>query len=75
MRLSIVLTCPFGTVDKVDERSLGLLPSTGLQTTVRVDEEERVRKNIKHGLETILDLLLSRNTRRMDIVNTGANLV
>jgi hypothetical protein len=39
-RLGVVLPGPSGTVDEVDEGSLSLLPSTGLQTTVRVNEEE-----------------------------------
>jgi len=73
--LSVVLASPLGTVDEVDERSFGLLPATGLETAVRVDEEERVGKNVEHGLEAVLDLLSSGNTRRVDVVDTGADLV
>lgn len=73
--LSVVLASPLGTVHEVDERSLGLLPATGLETAVRVDEEERVGEDVKHGLEAVLDLLSSGNTRRVNVVDTGANLV
>jgi hypothetical protein len=40
-----------------------------------VDEEEGVREDVEHGLETILDFLASRDTRRVDVINTRANLV
>ena len=40
-----------------------------------VDEEERVRQDVEHGLETILDFLASRDTRGVDIIDTRANLV
>lgn len=33
-RLSEVLTSPASTLNEVDERGLGLLPATGLETTV-----------------------------------------
>jgi hypothetical protein len=40
-----------------------------------VDEKERVREDVEHGLETILDFLASRDTRRVDIIDTRTNLV
>ena len=33
------------------------------------------RKHLKHGLEAVLDLSLGGNTRRVDVVNTRADLV
>ena len=43
--------------------------------TYRVDKEEGIGEDVQHVLETILDLLLSGNTGRVDVVDTGANLV
>jgi hypothetical protein len=43
--------------------------------TNRVDEEQRIRKDIQHKLEAIFDLLLSRNMGRVDVVHAGTNLV
>lgn len=40
-----------------------------------VDEKEGVREDIEHGLETILDFLASGDTRRVDVIDTRANLV
>lgn len=45
------------------------------QETYRVDKEEGVREDVKHGLETVLDFLASGNTRRVDIIDTRADLV
>jgi len=75
MRLSIVLARPLGSLDQVGERRFGLLPGTGLETTVRVDEEERGRQDLEHSLETVLDFLLPRDTRGVDVVDTRADLV
>lgn len=41
----------------------------------RVNEKERIGEDVEHGLNTVLDLLFSRNTRRVNIIDTGANLV
>lgn len=73
--LNVVLAGPLGAINKVSEGSLGLLPATSLETTVRVNEEKRLGEDFEHGLESVLDLLSSGNTRRMDVVDTGANLV
>lgn len=43
--------------------------------THRVDEEEGVGEDGEHILDTILNLLLAGNTGRVDIIDTGANLV
>jgi hypothetical protein len=43
--------------------------------TYRVDEEKMVGKNLEHSRQPVLDLLLTRDTRRVDVVNTGTNLV
>jgi len=71
----ILLASPLGSVDQVDQRSLGLLPSTGLKTTVWVNEQQRVGEELQHGTQTLLNLLTSGDTRRVDIVNTRTNLV
>lgn len=46
-----------------------------VNVTYRVDEEERIRQNVEHRLKSVLDLLVSRNTGRMDIINTRTNLI
>ena len=75
MYLSVGLAGPAGSVDEVDERRLGLLPSTGLETTVGVDEQEARGENVEHLGDAVLDLLLGGDTRRVDVVDTGADLV
>lgn len=55
--------------------TFGLLPATGLQATIGVDEEERVGEDGKHVGDAVLDLLLTGNTGRVDVVDTGADLV
>ena len=71
----ILLASPLGSVHQIDQRSLGLLPSAGLKTTVWVNEQQRVGEELQHGAQTLLDLLTSGDTRRVDIVNTRTNLV
>jgi hypothetical protein len=34
-----------------------------------------VREDFEHGRETILDFLFAWNTRRMDVINTRADLI
>ena len=70
-----MLASPLGSVDQIDQRRLGLLPSTGLETAVWVNEQQRVGEELQHGSQTLLDLITSGDTRRVDIVNTRANLV
>lgn len=60
---------------KIWRLTFGFLPATGLETAIGVDEEEGVREDVEHRLETILDFLGSRDTRRVDVVDTGADLV
>lgn len=75
MHLSVLLTSPASGGDEVLERSLGLLPSTGLQAAIGVDEQQlRLDERQELG-NTILDLLLARDTGRVDIVDTGPDLV
>ena len=66
---------PLGGGNQVDQRRLSLLPSTGLKAAVRVDEQQRVGEELEHGSQTLLDLLTSGDTRRVDVVNTRTNLV
>ena len=75
MHLLVSLTSPASGVDQVDQGSLGLLPATGLKTTIGVDEEKVGSKDLQHSSDTILDFLLGGNTRRVDIVNTRTDLV
>lgn len=51
------------------------MPATGLETTVRVDGQQLGRQDLEHGCDPVLDLLLSRNTGRVDVVDTWADLV
>jgi len=52
-----------------------LLSNRDREFTNWVDKKEGVREDIEHGLETILDFLASRDTRRVDIIDTRTNLV
>ncbi|KAF3806612.1 putative 5-methyltetrahydropteroyltriglutamate--homocysteine methyltransferase, partial [Colletotrichum gloeosporioides] len=64
-----------GGVDHVGQRSLGLGPLAGLQTAVGVDPELlRAETVVKHLLDAGLDLLLGGNTRRVDVVDTRADV-
>jgi hypothetical protein len=73
--LSVVLASPLGSLNKVDEGSLSLGPATGLQATVRVDDKKGVGEDVKHGLDTVLDFLTAWDTRRVDVIDTRADLV
>lgn len=55
--------------------TFGLFPTTGLQTTVGVDERQMFRNNGKGGLETVYNLLFAGNTWRVDVIDTGTDLV
>jgi hypothetical protein len=46
-----------------------------IHSTYRVDEHQVVGDDGQGGLETVNDLLLARNTRRMDVVDTRTDLV
>lgn len=47
---------------------------TGLETAVRVDPELLRLEELKHLLDAVLDLLLAGNTRRVDVVDTRADV-
>jgi hypothetical protein len=70
----VLLAVELGGVDKVGQRSLGLLPLAGLETAVRVDPELLGLEEGQHLGETVLDLLLRGNTGRVDVVDTGTNV-
>ncbi|KAH9943489.1 golgi-body localization protein domain-containing protein [Epithele typhae] len=74
-RGSTSLASPARGIDEVDERRLGLGPATSLQTAVGVDDKQVTGEDGEHGRETLLDLVLGRDTRRVDVVNTRADLV
>ena len=67
-------TVELGSVDHVGQSLLGLLPLAGLETTVGVDPELIGLQVLQLLLDTVLDLLLAGNTRRVDVVDTGADV-
>jgi len=67
----VLLAVELGGVDHVDKRGLGLLPLAGLETTVGVDPELLGLEVGQHLRDAVLDLLLRRNTRGVDVVDTG----
>lgn len=75
IRLSVGLTGPLGGGDEVGEGLLSLLPASGLETTVGVDNHEVGGEDLDHGGNSVLDLLLRGDTRRVDVVDTRADLV
>ena len=70
-----MLTSPAGSSNHVGKRSFGLLPATSLQAAIRVDEQMIRPDQRQHVRDTVLDLLLAGNTRRVDIVNTRTDEV
>src|SRR5262245_24469747 len=62
-----------GGVDHVAERRNGLLPLAGLQAAVGVNPELLGLEELEHLRDAVLDLLLGGDTRRVDVVDTGAN--
>ena len=56
------------------ESRLGLRPGTSLEATVGVQPELFRSEVDQHLLDAVLDLLLGGDTRRVDVVNTGANV-
>ena len=71
----VLFAGPPGSANQIDQRRLSLLPSTGLETAVWVDEQQGIREEPEHVSHTVLDLLASRNTGGVDIVNPRTNLV
>jgi hypothetical protein len=55
--------------------TLSLLPATGLQTTIRVDEQKVGGEDLEHGGDAVLDLLLGGDTGRVNVIHTGSDLV
>jgi hypothetical protein len=55
--------------------TLGFLPSTGLQAAIGVDEQELRFDESQELGNTVLNLLLARNTGRVDVVDTRPDLV
>lgn len=74
-RLGVGLPGPSSGLHKVLQGLLGLLPSSGLETAIRVDPEQVLGQDFDHGGDSVLDLLLSGNSGRVDVVDTGADLV
>ena len=68
-------TVDLGSVNHVGKLSLGLVPLSGLQTTVRVDPKVLLRVNLENVVDAALELVLGRNTRRVDIKETKTNVV
>lgn len=55
--------------------TFGLLPTTGLETAIGIDEQIVGVDEGEHVLDPVLDLLLSGNTGRVDVVDAGTDLV
>jgi len=72
--LGILLTVELGSVDHVGQCGLGLLPLTGLKTTVRINPELFWLEELQHLLNSVLDLLLGWDTRRVDVIDTWADV-
>lgn len=72
--VGVLLAVELGSVDHVGQRLLGLLPLTRLETAVRVDPELLGLEVSKHLLDAVLDLILRGNTRRVDVVDTRADV-
>jgi hypothetical protein len=72
--LGVLVTEELGGVDHVGQGLLCLFPLTGLQTTVRINPELIWLEIVKHLFYAIFDLLLAGNTRRVNVVHTGANV-
>ena len=72
--LLVLSTEELGSRDHVLERGTGLGPLAGLETTVGIDPELVGLEELEHLLNADLDLLLGRNTGRVDVVDTGSDV-
>lgn len=63
------------SLDHVGELLLGLLPLSGLHTAVRVDPNLLLGDELENLGNSLLKLLLGRNSRRVNIKETKTNLV
>ena len=70
----ILFAVELGGVDHVGQSSLGLGPLASLKTAVGIDPELLRLKVGQHLFDTVLDLLLAWDTRRVDVVDTGADV-
>lgn len=70
----MLLTEVLGSIDQVGQGRLDLFPGTGLETAVRVDPELLRAEVLQHLRDTLLDLLLRRDTRSVDIVDTRSDM-
>ena len=74
MSSSMLRSEVLGSVNHVGQRSLCLLPLTGLETTVRVNPELLWLQVLQHLLNSVLDFLLRWDTRRVDVVDTRSDV-
>jgi len=72
--LGILLAEELGSVNHVGQSSLSLRPLTSLKTAVRIDPELLRLEILQHLLDSVLNLLLAWDTRRVDVIDTGANV-
>lgn len=72
--LGILLAVELGSINHVGQRSLGLGPLASLETTVGVNPELLRLEMNKHLFDSVLDLLLAWDTRRVDIVDTRTDV-
>lgn len=73
-RLQMLLTIKLGRVDHIGQARLRLLPLSCLQPAIRVDPELIWTQILQHLLNPIFDLLLTRNSRGVDIVDPWTDL-
>lgn len=66
---------PAGSGDKVLKGCLGFLPAASLQPAIWVHEQQVGPNECQEFGDTVLDFLLAGDTRRMNVVDTGPNLV
>lgn len=73
--LGVGFPSPPGGLHKVVQTLLGLLPSSGLETAIGVDPKQVLGQDFDHGGDSVLDFLLSGNSGRVDVVDTGTDFV
>lgn len=74
VRLRVFLPVELGGIHHVGQRRLRLLPLPRLEPTIGVHPQLLRAEVLQHLLDAVLDLLLARYARAVDIVDTRADM-
>lgn len=72
--LGVLLAVELGSVDHIGQGGLCFVPLTSLQTAIRVNPELIWAEVLQHFLDPVFDFLLTWDSWRVDVVDTGTNM-